>query len=96
MHGFLAAVTFTPGGNALPGGTTLQNMINTLGTFAMLACVAAAVIGGVMWAFGAASSNAASASKGQKTVGGAVIGALVIGAAAVLVNFFFNAGQTLK
>ena len=88
---------FTPSPNpaALPGHQTFQELVNAVTWFALVACVVAAIIGAVTWAFGASSTNAAAASKGQKTVAGAVIGAIIIGASSILINWFYNLGFNL-
>ncbi len=96
LASILGDVTINPTNTGLPGFNTFQGMINGVAAFALLGCLAAAIIGGVIWAFGASSSNVSAASKGQKTVGGAVIGALIIGASAILINFFYNAGKALN
>jgi hypothetical protein len=90
-----SAVSVNPSPAALPGFGTLQSLVDAVAAFALLGCLAAAILGGVMWAFGASSSNPAAASKGQKTVGGAIIGAVIIGASAILINFFYNTGSSL-
>jgi hypothetical protein len=89
---------FTPSPNpaALPGSATFQSLVNAVTWFALIGCLVAAIIGGVTWAFGASSTNAAAASKGQKTVAGAVIGAVIIGASSILINAFYNIGFHLK
>ena len=92
---WLSVVSFNPNPGALPGFGTFQSLVDAVAAFALLGCLVAAIIGGVAWAFGASSSNPAAASKGQKTVVGAVLGAVVIGASALLINFFYNTGQTL-
>lgn len=91
----LTTVTVNPNPAALPGFGTLQNLVDAIAAFALLGCLAAAIIGGVVWAFGASSSNPAAAGKGQKMVAGAIVGSVVIGAAALLINFFYNTGATL-
>ncbi len=96
MRRLLSDVTITPDPTGLPGFGTFQGLVNAVSSFALLACLAAAIIGGVMWAFGASSSNASAASKGQRTVAGAIVGALIIGAAAILINFFYHAGGALN
>ena len=91
----LLDVSVTPNPSAIIGFGTLQTLVNAIAAFALLGCLAAAIIGGVTWAFGASSSNVAAASKGQKTVAGSIVGALIIGAASILVNFFYHTGSTL-
>ncbi len=94
MH-LLLDVSIRPDGSALPGFGTIQDLVNAASAFALLGCLAAAILGGVIWAFGATSSNVAAASKGQKTVVASGLGAAVVGAAAILVNFFYHMGQGL-
>jgi Family of unknown function (DUF6112) len=88
---------FTPSPNpsALPGAQTFQSLVNAITWFALVACLVAVIIGGVTWAFGASSTNAAAASKGQKTVVGGIIGAVIIGASSILINAFYHIGFSL-
>lgn len=92
---FLMDVSWTPDPSALPGYNTFHDMVNAVGAFALLGCLVAALAGGVMWAFGSGSSNAASAAGGRKMVVGAIVGALVIGAASILINTFYGVGTHL-
>lgn len=85
-----------PDSTYLPGYTTFQHIVNALGAFCLLACVVAAIIGGVSWAFGATSSNVEAAKRGQKTVVGAIVGVVIIGAASILLRTFFSVGQNLQ
>jgi hypothetical protein len=97
MHRFLGDVPISwhpdPGG--LPGFGTFTDLVNAIGAFALIGCLAAAILGGVTWAFGSSSSNAAAASKGQKMVVGAIVGAVVIGAASILIRTFYGIGTNL-
>src|SRR5690242_14439764 len=92
-HGTVFTPSPTPA--ALPGHQTFQELVNAVTWFALVTCAVAAIIGGVTWAFGASSTNAAAAGKGQKTVAGAVIGALINGAAAILNNWSYHLDYNL-
>ena len=85
-------VTWNPDPNALPGGTTLQTIVNGVGYFVFIAILAAFLISCGAWAFGAISSNPRASSLGKTGAGGSVIAALLLGAAAAIINFFFGVG----
>jgi Family of unknown function (DUF6112) len=87
-----ADVTVTPDA-AAPGGTQLGQLINYVGFYAELACLAAVLLGSIIWAVGSHGGNYQASAKGKTTVISALGVALLIGAAAVLVNTFLHIGQ---
>jgi MFS family permease len=91
----LTDVTLNPSTRALPGGGTLQQLINGLGGWALLASLAGLVIGAAAWAFGAHSQNYHQSFVGRRAVLVSGLAALLIGAAPTLINFFFHAGTGL-
>jgi hypothetical protein len=97
MHRFLGdnVPTWHPDPGGLPGIGTFSDLVNAIGYIALFCCLAAAILGGVTWAFGSSSSNAAAATRGQKMVVGAIAGAVVIGAANILIQRFYNIGVQL-
>lgn len=92
---FPSNVSLNPNPGLLPGGATLQSLINGVAGWALIASLAALVIGAAVWAFGAHANNVHQAMQGRRAVGLAGLAALLIGGAPILVNFFFHAGQTL-
>jgi hypothetical protein len=91
----LADVTLNPSVNALPGGGTLQTLINGLGAWALIAALAGLVIGAAAWALGVHAQNFQQSMVGRRAVLVSGLAALLIGAAPTIVNFFFNAGTNL-
>ena len=89
------AVSMTPDVSALPGGGTLQQLVNGLGAWALIAALAGLVIGAAAWALGVHSQNFQQTLVGRRAVLVSGLAALLIGAAPPIVNFFFGAGQNL-
>lgn len=86
-------IQVVPDGAQVPGTPQLQALLNGGAFWALLACVAAIVIGAALWAFGSRGGNYQAVEKGKSMVlGGAGLGALV-GAAAAIVRFFWSVGQ---
>jgi hypothetical protein len=91
----LADVSLNPDMNALPGGGTLQTLVNGLGAWALVAALAGLVIGAAAWALGVHSQNFQQTMVGRRAVLVSGLAALLIGAAPPLINFFFNTGVNL-
>jgi hypothetical protein len=85
-----------PSKSPLPGGQALQDLINGLGFWALLAALAGMLVGAVLWAVGHHSSNYQQAYSGRKGVMVSGAAALVIGAAPTLIRYFFTLGQNVK
>ena len=92
---FAAALSLDPNASGLPGSGTLQDLTNGLGWWGLLASLAGLVVGAATWALGAHSNNYQHATTGRRAFLVSGVAALVIGAAPTLLNFFFNAGQSL-
>ena len=96
---YLAADTtpgMTPDASALPGGATLQQLINGLGSWALIAALAGLVIGAAAWALGVHSQNFQQSLIGRRAVLVSGLAALLIGAAPEIVKFFFTTGQGVR
>ncbi len=91
----LAGVKLTPDLSALPGGGTLQQLVDGVAGWALLGALGALVVGALAWAFGAHSHNVHQATSGRRAVLASGTAALLIGAAPILINFFFHVGRTL-
>jgi len=91
----LADVTLDPSLSALPGGGTLQQLVNGLGAWALVASLAGLVIGAGAWALGVHSQNYQQSMVGRRAVLVSGLSALLIGAAPTIVDFFFHAGTSL-
>lgn len=88
-------ISLNPSSSALPGSGTLQDLVNGIAFWALLAALAGLIIGAATWALGAHTNNYQNASTGRRAVLVCAAAALVIGAAPTLLNFLFQAGQSL-
>jgi hypothetical protein len=88
-------VTLHPSMDALPGGGTLQALVNGLGAWALIAALVGLVIGAAAWALGVHSQNFQQSMVGRRAVLVSGLAALLIGAAPQVVNFFWNQGANL-
>jgi len=93
--GHLVDVGLSPDTSSLPGGGTLQQLINGLAGWALILSLAALVVGAAAWALGAHSQNYHQSFVGRRAVLVSGLAALLIGAAPKLINFFFHAGTGL-
>ena len=91
-----AKVSVTPNSSGIPGGAAAQKILNGAAAFGLLACVGAVILGAAQWGFGSQSNNISHADDGKRRMLKGVGGAFGIGAAAALINFFFDAGTTVK
>lgn len=89
-------VSATPEPGGLPGTDVLQDLINGMLFWGLLACVAGIVLGGATWALSSHSGNYHHAGKGKISFLASAAGALLIGASPALVNFFSDAGSGVK
>jgi Family of unknown function (DUF6112) len=77
-----------------PGVESLHHLVNALASYALIAAVAAVIIGGISWALGERLGMERASSVGK---GGVLAGfglAFLVGAAAALVQFALNTGKT--
>jgi hypothetical protein len=81
---------------SIPGTAEITSLINGLGMWALLACLAAMVAGGGLWAWAQRAGAFQRAHVAQMLVLGGLIGSIVVGAAAVLVNFGFGVGAQFR
>ena len=86
-------LTVDPSGSKLPGSAALQELVNGLGFWALVAALAGMVVGAVLWAVGHHASNYQQAYSGRKGVMVSGAAALVIGAAPALMRYFFSLGH---
>ena len=87
-----ARVTVNPDAGGLPGAGAFQKLLNGAAALALLACVAAFVIGAAQWGFGSRSQNYSQAADGKERMLKSAAGAFGIGAVAAVINFFYKAG----
>jgi cytochrome bd-type quinol oxidase subunit 2 len=89
-------VSVKPDPQGLPGSEVLQNLINGLAFWTLLASVAGVLIGAAVWALASHGNNHHWATRGRSGALVSAGAAFVIGAAAALVNFFEAAGSKVK
>lgn len=87
-----AKVNVNPDPGGLPGSDAFQKLLNGAAALALLACVAAFVIGAAQWGFGSRAQNYSQAADGKERMLKSVGGAFGIGAVAAVINFFYSAG----
>lgn len=80
----------------LPGLATFKGLVLGLIPYALVACVAAFLIGSILWAVGAFGHNPQHSSRGKTTLIVALVAALLVGGAAYLVGWFNNVGKTVS
>ena len=89
-------VTLDPKPGGLPGSKVLQSLVDGLAFWALLAALAALVVGAAVWAWASHAQNHHYAANGRRAAGVAALAALLIGAAPALINFFADAGDRVK
>ncbi len=89
-------VTVDPDAGGLPGSKVLQQLIDGLAFWALLACLAAVIVSAAVWAFAAHSSNHHFSASGRRGLMVSAAASLAIGASAALVNFFVDVGEQVK
>jgi len=80
----------------LPGLATFKGLVLGLIPYALVACVAAFLIGAILWAVGAFGHNPQHSSRGKTTLIVALVAALLVGGAAYLVGWFHKVGETVS
>ena len=95
---FVAAkdVSVDPKASGLPGSKVLQQLIDGLAFWALLACLAGVILSAAIWAFAAHSNNHHQSANGRRGLLVSSAAALAVGASAALVNFFAEAGERVK
>jgi hypothetical protein len=89
----IGQVDVTPTTTGLPGGELAQKLLNWLAQGALWGCLAALLIGGLVWGLSARAGNSLQAGTGKTFAIGGAVGALIAGLAPTIVNTFFNEAQ---
>lgn len=89
-------LSLQPSTSALPGGSTLHQLTNGIGAWALVASLVGLIVGAAVWALGAHSNNYQHTVTGRRAVLVSAVAALLIGAAPTLLNFMFATGQSAK
>jgi NhaP-type Na+/H+ or K+/H+ antiporter len=92
----LAKVSVNPSPNGLPGSDAVEKLLNGLAFYVLLGCTAGMLLGAVLYAFGSRSHNYSQAANGRSMMIYAAVGAFVAGATPAIINFFQQAGGTVK
>ena len=95
---FVAATNLggKPNPNGLPGSPALQQLVDGLAFWGLLAALAGLVVSAAVWALSAQSGNYQHASMGRRGTLVAAAAAFLVGAAPAIVSFFENLGNTVK
>lgn len=86
-------VKVNPRASGLPGSQVLQNLVDGLAFWALLACLAGMVVAAAVWAFASHSNNHHYSASGRRGLLVSAVAALAVGASAAIVNFFAAAGD---
>lgn len=89
-------VRVDPKGTGLPGSGVLQDLIDGLAFWGLLACLGAMILSAAVWAFAAQSNNHHYSANGRRGLLVSALAALAIGASAAIVNFFAEAGDKVR
>lgn len=89
-------VKVNPRAGGLPGSGVLQNLVDGLAFWALLACLAGIIVAAAVWAFAAHSNNHHYSANGRRGLLVSAVAALAIGASAAIVNFFAEAGDAVR
>jgi hypothetical protein len=92
----LADVNVKPDDSKAPGINALKDLVNGLAAYAVVAAVAAVLLGGIAWALGERMGLERASTVGKSGVIAGMGLAFLVGAAAALVNFFLNTGATAQ
>jgi hypothetical protein len=90
----LASVQVKPDETKAPGINALKDLVNGLAAYAIIAAVAAVLLGGIAWALGERMGLDRASSMGKSGVLAGFGLAFLVGAAAAFVNFFLATGSS--
>lgn len=89
-------VSVDPNANGLPGGDQIQQVLNGLGAWALLAALGGLLVSVMVWSLGSFGGNYHAVGKGKTGVLVCGAAALVAGGAAPIINFFANLGSQIS
>jgi hypothetical protein len=96
LIGAVRDVQVNPKPSGLPGSEVLQNLLDGLAFWALLACLAGVVVGAAVWAWASHSNNHHYSANGRRALAVCACAALAIGAAGAIINFFADAGSKVR
>ena len=80
------------GARNAPGAAAISDLINTIGFYAIIACLIGLLLSGLILVIGPRLGFDRASTVGKVGIFAALGGAFLIGISATLVNFFYNAG----
>ena len=89
-------VKVSPDPSGLPGSRVLQDLVNGLAFWMLLAALAGILVGAGVWAISAHSNNHHMSARGRSGALVSACAALTIGAAGAIINFFADLGGKVK
>jgi hypothetical protein len=98
LIGLVVAATPIPSNpdpNGLPGSPALEQLVNGLAFWGLLAALGGLVISASVWALSAHSGNYQQATAGRRGTLVSAAAAFLIGAAPAIIAFFQNLGNTV-
>ncbi|MCK9898855.1 DUF6112 family protein [Frankia sp. Cpl3] len=90
----ILAAEVKPDNTKAPGINALQDLVNGLAAYAVVAAVAAVLLGGIAWALGERMGLDRASAVGKSGVLAGFGLAFLVGAAAAFVNFFLATGAS--
>ena len=89
-------VKVSPDPSGLPGSRVLQDLVDGLAFWMLLAALAGILVGAGVWAISAHSNNHHMSARGRSGALVSACAALTIGAAGAIINFFADLGGKVK
>jgi hypothetical protein len=89
-------VRINPDPSKLPGGPQIQQLLDGLGGWALLAALGGLLLSVIVWAMGNFGGNYHAVSKGKTGVLVCAAAAIIAGGAAPIINFFSNLGSQIR
>lgn len=89
-------VHVNPDPTRLPGGSQIQQILDGLGGWALLASLGGLLISVIIWSLGSFGGNYHAVSRGKMGVLVCGAAALIAGGAAPIINFFANLGSQIR
>lgn len=80
------------GAQNAPGSAAIQDLINTVGFYAIIACLIGLLLSGLILAIGPRLGFTQASTVGKVGIFASLGVAFLVGISATLINFFYNAG----